>query len=244
MNEERPCATCGLPVDGPPRRRASALKCQACVRSCTECGVSVTPPQKICDRCRPKCERCNGFLAARGLGPKNTRCPQCIWHCRDCDELTEVNPATGAPHRWCLKCSLTCPGCGGSSDPTRLRKHAERRGSDGPKQRVGRRHCSPCMRLTHRGVEIEAKRRLGSRCARCGIVHPLQWDHISDDPKRTKTGPRRYAGFIREITEISKIARTGRSDRLQLLCPNCNMLKALGRAAYDRAPTYGPLPNM
>jgi hypothetical protein len=50
----------------------------------------------------------------------------------------------------------------------------------------------------------------------------------------------RYAGFALELTEIRQIALTGRSDRLQLLCPNCNMLKALDRAEYDRPPTYGP----
>lgn len=241
VNEPRSCVRCGNPVDGPPSRRATALRCRACVRLCTGCGAPVVLPNKICDACHPKCERCGSFLAARGLGPKNTRCPECIWLCRGCDAPTEVNPSTGAPHRWCLTCSTTCPDCGAPSDPARLRKHTGQRGSDGPRTRVGRRRCSPCVRLSKREVEAKARGRLGNRCARCAIEYPLQWDHVNNDPKKPASGPRRYAGFALEFTEIRKIALTGQSDRLQLLCPNCNTLKALDRAEYDRPPAYGPL---
>ena len=68
-------------------------------------------------------------------------------------------------------------------------------------------------------------------------------DHINDDGHlRNKTAGGKYRRLMSaEQAEITKIIKTGRSDRLQLLCPNCNHLKHHDRAEYDRPPTYGPL---
>ena len=92
-----------------------------------------------------------------------------------------------------------------------------------------------------RGVEEQARQRLGSRCARCGIEHPLQWDHVNNDPARGPAGKKRQGALQTEYAEISEIARTGVSLRLQLLCPNCNWLKQFSPEVYAEEPTYGPL---
>jgi len=84
---------------------------------------------------------------------------------------------------------------------------------------------------------------LGNRCARCGIAYPLDWDHINDDGGGRRTaGGRRYPLDVAHRVDFIVIINTGHSDLLQLLCPNCNRLKHIDRAEYDRPPTYGPLP--
>jgi len=90
-------------------------------------------------------------------------------------------------------------------------------------------------------VESQARAALGNACHRCGISYPLHWDHVNDDPPRRGETVKRGSVLATEYREIRSIAETGRSDRLQLLCPNCNYLKQYDRAAYDEAPTYGPL---
>lgn len=91
-----------------------------------------------------------------------------------------------------------------------------------------------------RRKEEEAKQVLGSCCARCGIEHPLQWDHINNDPQRRSGAAKRSSTFQTEYAEISKIARGEGSTRLQLLCPNCNWLKAYDPVSYLEQPAYGP----
>lgn len=80
---------------------------------------------------------------------------------------------------------------------------------------------------------------MGRRCVRCGINHPLTWDHINNDVKRTITGVRR-ALYLAEQPEMTRIIQTGRSERLQLLCHNCNHLKQFDPEEFAKNPTYGP----
>lgn len=84
---------------------------------------------------------------------------------------------------------------------------------------------------------------LGRACVRCGITEPLHLDHINDDGHlRNKTANGRYRRVMQaEQAEITRILKTGKSDRLQLLCPNCNHLKAHNREVYDQPPAYGPV---
>lgn len=93
-----------------------------------------------------------------------------------------------------------------------------------------------------RAVEARAKEVLGNRCARCAISHPLQWDHINEDPQQSsRAGGKRSSVFQTEYAEISKIARGEISERLQLLCPNCNWLKEFDPMSYLEDPIYGPV---
>ena len=89
----------------------------------------------------------------------------------------------------------------------------------------------------HQAIDV-----LGRSCVRCGITAPLHLDHINDDGYANKTASGGYRRvFQAEQAEITKIINTGRSDRLQLLCANCNHLKAHDREEYNRPPTYGPI---
>lgn len=105
-----------------------------------------------------------------------------------------------------------------------------------------RHKCSGC-RVDERRERVRlAVVILGGRCIRCGIAKPLHMDHINDDGYRNKTANGRYRRLMQaEQAEITQILKTGRSERLQLLCPNCNYLKHHDRAGYDCPPTYGPL---
>ncbi len=102
--------------------------------------------------------------------------------------------------------------------------------------------CSNC-RTQERRIRVQrAIDILGRRCVRCGIKEPLHMDHINDDGYTKKTANGTYRRLMSvEQAEITIIINTGKSDRLQLLCPNCNHLKAHNREEYDRPPTYGPL---
>ena len=65
---------------------------------------------------------------------------------------------------------------------------------------------------------------LGNRCIRCGFddVRALQIDHVNGrgygDPLASNTGTSAQ-------TVYRKIALTGNTDGLQLLCANCNWIK-------------------
>lgn len=103
--------------------------------------------------------------------------------------------------------------------------------------------CWKCVYAARKNTEKRAQEVLGSKCLRCGIIHPLVWDHIQDDGhkyKKTKTGSGNYSRQAM-WSEFTKIVKTGSSDILQLLCSNCNQLKAVDRETYDQPPTYGML---
>jgi len=91
-------------------------------------------------------------------------------------------------------------------------------------------------------MEERAKDVLGRCCVRCGIRDPLVWDHVNDDGNEERRRDRSARGHV--WRECTKIVETGRSHVLQLLCPNCNTIKAIDRAEYDRPPTYGPLSGL
>jgi threonine synthase len=112
-----------------------------------------------------------------------------------------------------------------------------------PDDVVTKYRCSNCRTKERRARVQRAIDILGRACVRCGITEPLHLDHVNDDAgERNKTASGKYRRVMNaEQAEITKIIKTGRSDRLQLLCPNCNHLKAHNRAEYDKPPTYGPL---
>lgn len=126
----------------------------------------------------------------------------------------------------CQECIVKCLDCGG---PTR--------------QSGGKIHsyCTDCIYKKMRVVEQAAKAAIGNCCARCKIEHPLQWDHVLNDPVKPGGRLKRQGTFNTEYAEISKIARGEESSRLQLLCPNCNWLKEHDLVAYLEIPTYGPV---
>lgn len=76
---------------------------------------------------------------------------------------------------------------------------------------------------------------LGEHCARCGFddIRALHIDHVADDGaehrKRTSKGSRREY-----YDEILQALREG-SKQFQLLCPNCNRLKAIAAKAKAHA---------
>lgn len=101
--------------------------------------------------------------------------------------------------------------------------------------------CGHCRNEQRRRRVRQAVDALGHTCVRCGIKSPLQFDHIHDDGFKNKTAGGNYRRIMHaEGAEITRILRTGKSDRLQLLCPNCNYLKHHDRAEFDRLPSYGP----
>lgn len=150
-------------------------------------------------------------------------------NCRECG--TEVHIKSGAkraPLR-CLGCATKCRVCG----------HTVSQGS----QSVGyvTRLCWSCKDEESKQLVAKAFSVLGGQCVRCGIVKPVHWDHINEDPKRSPSGKRATGGVIRtEMSEIRNIIATGRSDRLQLLCANCNALKQYEPEEFRKPPTYGP----
>lgn len=102
--------------------------------------------------------------------------------------------------------------------------------------------CSACRVQQRRDRVQQAIDLLGRACIRCGITEPLHLDHISDDGFRNKTAGGNYRRVMHaEGAEITRILATGHSDRLQLLCPNCNHLKHHNREEFDRPPIYGML---
>jgi hypothetical protein len=97
--------------------------------------------------------------------------------------------------------------------------------------------CSGCRVNQRRERVRQAAAILGNQCNRCGITYPLAWDHINNDPKRTATGGYRRV-LHSEQAEFTRIIESGTSDRLQLLCHNCNWLKYHDPAEFDRPPTW------
>jgi hypothetical protein len=107
----------------------------------------------------------------------------------------------------------------------------------------GTSRCSKCAAQWRKNQAEKAKDVLGRRCARCDITQPLVWDHINDDGylNRTNRDKFRQAVWRVEGKEMTAIIKTGKSDRLQLLCANCNTLKLVDPDEYKNPPTYGPL---
>lgn len=105
--------------------------------------------------------------------------------------------------------------------------------------------CDACRYAKKKANAREAMEMLGGYCRRCYITAPLVWDHINDDGhlERRRDDGTRTARSVWQINtaEIMRIRETGQSDKLQLLCPNCNHLKAVDPEEYKKPPTYGPL---
>jgi hypothetical protein len=115
----------------------------------------------------------------------------------------------------------------------------------GEEKNVSRRNagrCSNCRTQERRERVQQAIDILGRACVRCGITEPLHLDHVNDDGHTKRTANGNYRRVMQsEQAEITKIIRTGKSDRLQLLCLNRNHLKHHNRELYDQPPTYGPI---
>lgn len=171
---------------------------------------------------RPACERCGGRCATS----RSVRCQQCTRLCRRCDVPIE---GRGKKSYFCSTCILICRGCDG---PTRV---------SGSKISS---YCTGCIYRLMRETGEKAKDALGRCCARCGITHPLQWDHINEDPRRRdcdKRNKKRAGTLQTDYAEIARIARGEPSARLQLLCANCNWLKEFDPMSYLEPATYGPV---
>lgn len=221
------CERCAGPIDGPAYRLGRVNRCIACSRICRRCDVApAVAPYWHCRPCWPTCEHCGGELPTKGRRTTRIRCDACVDLCRQCSSPLPRDDDPARRTRLCTPCAGSCPKCGDQS------VGRDRRGNP--------RTCSACRNVHLRDADALAKRALGACCARCGIVSPVVWDHINDDA-RTIPGRKRPSVRMSEKAEIRRIALTGKSDRLQLLCPNCNHLKHHDRAKYDQPPTYGPL---
>lgn len=210
------CKRCSQPIDGPAYRHGRVNRCLQCARICRRCDNNfVAHPYIVCKSCWPRCEVCSGELPTKGRVTSRRRCDECMQICRRCGGIRDIIG------KWlCSKCSGICAICGS------------------PAMGTGRR-CSRCAYQRSHEMDKAAKRILGDQCTRCGIAHPIQWDHINDDATNIP-GKKRTSTRLSEQFEIRKIALSGTSSRLQLLCPNCNWLKAYDRAAYNQPPQYGP----
>lgn len=221
------CERCAGPIDGPAHRLLRVVRCTTCARICRRCDERpVDHPYLVCRPCWPTCEHCGGVLPTKGRRTARVRCDACVDLCRQCDSPLSREDDPQRQRRLCPACAGSCPRCGGQSVGY---------GANGLP-----RVCSACNHGRLREADRAAKQALGGCCARCGIASPVVWDHVNDDA-RTVPGRKRPSVRVSEKAEIRRIALIGRSDRLQLLCPNCNHLKHHDRAEYERPPTYGPL---
>lgn len=198
-------------------------------KQCVRCKRTFSDDRrKVCENCRPSCDRCGVELITNvtitGRAATRKKCNSCAKICRMCD-VAEAD--TRANRRYCTGCLPNCPKCKLPSDYYK---------GDGVIKT-----CSACAWSERKKVEQEARDRLGNKCDRCGITHPLQWDHVNNDPVRPTIARRKRGSTLQtEYPEIRKIVETGRSDRLQLLCPNCNFLKEFDPIEYAKEPSYGP----
>jgi hypothetical protein len=223
------CERCAGPIDGPAYRIGRVNRCLACARICRSCDrAPAEHPFLKCRPCWPRCERCGSELPSKGSKTARVRCAVCVDLCRQCEAPLDRSSDARRQMRLCPPCGGSCPQCG---------KQSVGLGQGGKPRR-----CSSCVNVRRRATDAAAKLALGGRCARCGIADLVQWDHVNDDPRRTTRFKRPSVGQS-EKAELRAIVLTGRSDRLQLLCPNCNMLKQLDRARFLLPPTWGPLPT-
>jgi hypothetical protein len=83
---------------------------------------------------------------------------------------------------------------------------------------------------TRRALAVE---KMGGACVRCGITNPVAFDHINNDGHRDRSETSHKVAML--------ILGGWDRSRFQLLCPNCNYLKAFDPDEYAKPPTYGPI---
>lgn len=88
--------------------------------------------------------------------------------------------------------------------------------------------------INHEKARREAIEKYGGACVRCGIEDQrvLCFDHVNDDGaemRRLKKHPK--SGYNLCVW----LKKHGWPDFIQLLCANCNLLKAYHREHYDDA---------
>lgn len=73
----------------------------------------------------------------------------------------------------------------------------------------------------------------GGKCKRCKISDSrvLCIDHVNGDGHKKKTGTNRRVGVFSTIVRLSKLPR---SKDYQLLCANCNIIKARENKEFAR----------
>jgi hypothetical protein len=78
-----------------------------------------------------------------------------------------------------------------------------------------------------RNLRIEAIRKLGGRCSRCGYsdYRALQFDHVNGNGSSESTNT---AAFLRKVV-------VGAGKDFQLLCANCNSIKRCERGEGCRS---------
>ena len=86
-------------------------------------------------------------------------------------------------------------------------------------------------RIRYRKVKEEIFKLLGSKCCKCGFsdVRILQIDHVNGNGNKKRKGVWTYKFYKDILNEI-----ISGSKEYQLLCPNCNWIKAVESKVWRR----------